>query len=412
MKKKILIIGNDANAYALAKKLSEKHDIYITPSGDTLKDFATCLDIREDSVNELLDFAMENEIDMTIPISQKSLQANIAAKFTENKLQIFGANTDANEIILKKTTAKKILYKLRIPTPKFGIFEKQNLAADYIKNQKFPIVIKNNDSNSAVIVTSAQIAKNIIDYSGIEKNKRIIIEDYIYGTTFSFYAITDGYKALPLGSSITYKHSLDGNGGQLTSGMGACSPNFKLSLDDEYFIMNNVIYPTLDYLDISGNPYLGILGVNGILDDNKNIYILGWNSFMQNCDATAILENIDDDLYDLFESCVIGSFSDEINNINLADKYSMSLVLNCNRRDTKENVIKGLDDLSDDIITTFSPSVKRNKYLELEAEYGQVMTLTSSASTLSKARSSVYSNASIIDFSGLNYRNDICNVIY
>ncbi len=412
MKKKILIIGNGANAYALAKKLSDKHDIYVTPSSDTLKDFATCLDIREDNANELLDFVLENGIDMTIPVSLKSLKADIVTKFTENKQQIFGSNTNTNEIMYSKTTAKKILYKLRIPTPKFGIFEKQNLALDYVKNQKFPLVIKTNDINSAVVVTALQTAKNIIEYTAIDRNKRIIIEDYIYGTPFSFYAVTDGYKALPIGSSITYKYSLDGDGGQLTGGMGACSPNFKLSIDDECFIMNNVIYPTLDYFEISGNPYLGILGVSGILSDDGNIYILGWQHFMQDCDCAAILENINDDLYNLFESCIIGAFSDEVDDINISDKYSMSLVLNCNSRNLNENVIQGLDNLSDDIVTTYYPSVKRNKYLELEAAYGQVLSLTSSASTLSKARSNIYTNIPDISFQGLHYRKDLCNIKY
>lgn len=88
MKKKILIIGNSAKAYALAKKLSEKHDIYITPASDTLKEFATCLDIREDNAGEILEYAMENGIDMTIPVSETALKTDIAAKFTQNNLQI------------------------------------------------------------------------------------------------------------------------------------------------------------------------------------------------------------------------------------------------------------------------------------------------------------------------------------
>ena len=50
MAKKILIIGNSAKAYSLAKKLAEKHEIYITPSSDTLKEFAATLDIRENEV--------------------------------------------------------------------------------------------------------------------------------------------------------------------------------------------------------------------------------------------------------------------------------------------------------------------------------------------------------------------------
>ena len=62
MTKKILIIGNGAKEYALAKKLSENNEIYITPASDTLKEFTTCLDIREDSVHEILEYVMENGI--------------------------------------------------------------------------------------------------------------------------------------------------------------------------------------------------------------------------------------------------------------------------------------------------------------------------------------------------------------
>ena len=248
MRKKILIIGNGAKENALAQKLAEKHDIFITPTSDSLKEFATCLDIRENNSAEILDFVMENDIDMTIPLSVTALKSNIVELFNKNNRKIFAPDSKAAKIVFDKALAKKVLYKLRVPTPKFGIFEKQNMVLDYIKNQKVPFVLKTDELNSAAIFTSQLLAKSLVDLSFIEKNKRIIIEDYVYGTPFSFYAITDGYKALPFGSSITYKHKLEGDGGQLTSGMGACSPNYKLTGENEYFLMDNVIYPTLDYL--------------------------------------------------------------------------------------------------------------------------------------------------------------------
>ena len=410
MKKKILIIGNGAKEYALAKKLSEKNDIYITPASDTLKEFATCLDIRENSVHELLEFALENGIDMTIAASEKAIISDITTLFSQNKLQIFGANSKANEIVSNKAYAKKILYKLRIPTPKFGIFEKQSLAADYIKTLKYPFVIKTNDTNSATIVTSEKTARNILETVFLEKNKKVIIEDYVYGTPFSFYTVTDGYKALPLGSSLNYKHNLEGNGGQLTEGMGACVPNYKLSLDNEYFLMDNVIYPTLEYLEMGGNTYTGILGVNGILTEDGNIAVLGWQSFTQDCDTDAILDSVDDDLYSLFEACIIGSFSDEFDNLNINNKQFVSLVLVCKNKNNTENSINGIDNLEDDTLISFYPSVTKNKYLELEAQNGSVLVLTSSASSHSKAKEKAYKEASDIDFSGISYRKDICKI--
>ncbi len=410
MSKKILIIGNGAKEFALAKKLSQKHQVFVAPQADVINEFATGIDIRENDSKQLLDFVMENGIDLTIPISLVALKSDIVDLFQKNGQQVFAPSLDAAKLVFDKALAKKVLYKLRIPTPKFGIFEKQNMVLDYIKNLKNPFVLKTDENNSAAAFTSFQSAKYLVDASFIEKNKRIIIEDYVYGSPFSFYAITDGYKALPIGSSISYKHSLDGDGGQLTSGMGACVPNYKLSLENEYFLMDNVIYPTLDYLEIEGNTYTGILGVNGILTDDGKIFVLGWQAFMQDCDAAPILEILDEDLFNLFESCIIGSFSDDRDNIKFKNKYSTSIVLNCRKKKNLENVVSGLDNLDENTVLTFYPNVKKNKYLEYEANSGAVISVTTTANTVSSAVNKMYQEVKDINFDGMYYRKDICKI--
>ena len=271
MKKKVLVIGNSAKEYALAKKLSETCDVFVAPGNDGMKEFAECLDIRATSSQELLEYVLENDIDMTIPITQEALNTDIVKLFSKNNTPIFAPDVSTQEVLQDKFSAKRVMYKLGIPTPKFGIFEKQNIANDYIKNTKLPFVLKNSVPSSAVILTSLQSAKTILDSMLWEKNSRVLVEDYVYGTSFCFYTITDGYNALPMGSSIMYKHSLEGDGGQLTSGMGAISPNYKLSFENEEFLMNSVIYPTLDYLEKNISAYVGILGVNGILCEDGSI---------------------------------------------------------------------------------------------------------------------------------------------
>lgn len=411
MKKKILIIGNSAREYALAKILSKNNEIYVAPGSPTIKEFATCVDIRENSVTELLEFAMENGIELTIPVSIKALDTNIVDLFSKNNLQIFAPCQEASRISIDKCSAKKILYKLRIPTAKFGIFEKQNMAMDYIKNLKKPYVIKTNEPSSAVVLTSAQMGKNILDSLFTVQNQKVLIEDYIWGTPFSFYTITDGYKALPIGSSIVYKHSLEGDGGQLTSGTGACSPNYKLSLEQEYAIMDNIIYPTLEFLESEGNAYIGILGVNGILTDDGDLNVLGYNSFFQDCDTTAILSNINTDLYKLFVACIIGSFSDEFDVIEQNDISATSIVLSCKNKENIENVINGLDSIDDDIYIDYFPTVNKNKYLELEAQTGSVLVLTATGATLSKATQKAYDEIECINFKGKSFRKDICKPV-
>lgn len=408
MSKKILIIGNSARVYSLAKKLSEHNEIYVAPGNDTIKEFASCVDIREDAVSELLEYVMENGIDLTVPVSETAINSNITEVFNNNNQHIFAPSKNAAKLMFDKTLMKKVLYKLRIPTPRFGIFEKPNMVMDYIKNLKTPFVLKLNEPSSAVVLTSQQEAKTIVESIFAKQTQKVLIEDYIWGTPFGFYAVTDGYKALPIGSSILYKHSLEGDGGQLTSGMGACSPNYKLSIEHEYYLMDNVIYPTLDYLEIGGNPYTGILGVNGIITDDGVLQILGYDYFMQDCDCTAVLECLDNDLYKLFEACTIGSFSDEFEYINQNNITASSVVLTCRNKENKENVINGLDALDDDTILTFFPAVTKNRYLEYEVCTGSVLMLTSTGSTINASARKVFEEASNIDFQGIYYRKDIC----
>ena len=411
MSKKVLIIGNSVKEYALAKQLSRENDVYVTPGSKTISEFATCLDIREDAISELLEYVMENEIDITIPISKKTLKTDIVEVFNKNNLQIFAPSKNAFEIISDKVSIKKTLYKLRIPTPKFGIFEKQNVALDYTKNLKAPFVAKTNEPSSAVILTAQKTAKNIIESMFAQKDQKVLIEDYIWGTPFTYYTITDGYKALPIGSSILYKHSLEGNGGQLTKGMGACIPNYKLSLDNEYFIMDNIVYPILEAIEMGGSPYLGILAVNAILTEDGNIQVLGFDTFLQDCDTSAILELLDTDMLNLIEACIIGSFSDEYDFIPQKELFATSLVLFSKNKDNNENSIKGLESLDDNTSLDFYPSVTKNKYLEYEAQTGAALVLTAFARTSTTATKKVYEEANIIDFKGITYRKDICKPI-
>ena len=406
--KKILIIGNSARVYALAKKMSETCEVYVIPGNSLMEEFAKVVDIRENSVSEILEFVMENGIDMTIPCSSGSIKTDITEIFEKHNLSVFSPSKKAAGAILDKTAVKKMLYKLRVPTPKFGIFEKQAMVTDYVKNLRGPFVIKTNEPSSAVIFGSNKTARGVIDSIFAKNAQKVLIEDYVWGTPFCFYAITDGYKALPVGSSLVYKHALEGDGGQLTSGMGACVPNYKLSFANEDYLMDNVVYPILEYFNMQGNAYTGILGISGIIEENGNLQILGCDTFLQDTDADAILEQIDMNIYSLFESCVLGSFSDEIERIPQKDESAVSLVLNCNYRDNKDNPVLGIDELSEDIKYSFYPSVRKNKYMEYCASYGSVVVITAISGNITKSSAKIYEEAKSVKFNGLYYRKDIC----
>ena len=408
MKKNLLIIGNSAKESALAKILSESFNIYVASGNHSIEEFATIVDIRENNVAELAEFALENDISFTICCSESAIINGITKVFEMNGLQIFAPTDDAAKFCTSKIAGKKMMYKLRIPTPRFGTFDKKNLALDYLKNCEMPIVIKTDNhigNNGVMVCPTENIAKSYIEDCYFSGEEKILIEDYVYGTDFSFYVITDGYKALPIGSTVDYKFSLEGNGGLMTEGMGAYSPCNKFIYDQIDYLMNDIVYPVIDYQANNGTPYIGIIGFDGVLTSDGRISIIECNTFLKDHDAQCVLSLLDDDIYKLMEACVIGSFSDEYDYVQLKDEFAVSGVLSSGKY--KDGVIIGLDELQDNTFVAHF-NTKKNEYLEYLTQGGRTLLITKIAKTLSRAKQGLYEELEFIDFQGKQYRKDIC----
>ena len=120
--KKVFIIGSSAGEYTLAKKLSESDEIaevFVAPGIDAMKDFCTVVDIREQNVQELLEFALENAIDLTIAAGEVAIKNDIASIFQKNNQMIFAPTNDSANICLHKSVGKtlfsRFVFKEREP---------------------------------------------------------------------------------------------------------------------------------------------------------------------------------------------------------------------------------------------------------------------------------------------------------
>ena len=265
--KKVLIIGCSAKEYAIVQKFKNYNcEIFVAPGNDRIKEIAQCVDIREDNVKELLEFALENAIDLTIATSDKAIKSDIAELFQANNQLIFAPTAKSAEITLNRSASKKFIYKLRIPTARFGIYDKVQTATDYLKNATMPQVIKADDNpDDRLVCTTFSTAKTFVEDLFCKKEEKVVLEDYIYGHEFTFYVITDGYHAIPLTTVANYKFMENGDGGILTTGIGAFTPDYKVSQDIEKTLMNQVVNTTLQALQRKETPYLGILGIDCVL---------------------------------------------------------------------------------------------------------------------------------------------------
>lgn len=413
--KKVFIIGSGASEYSLAKKMSELDEVsevFVAPGNDAMKEFATVIDIRESNVQELLEFALENDINLSIAASELAIKNDVASIFQQNNQMIFAPTQASAEICTSKSLGKKFMYKNRILCPRFGVYDKVALAIDHISKSHMPVVIKADEHQgrkNVMVCNSFQCAKTFIEELFDNNEKRVIIEDYIFGHEFSYYVITDGYHALPLGSVANYKHELEGNGGILTSGMGSYTPDYKISNQVEKRILQQIIYPTINNLARQQTPYTGILGVDFVMADNEQLFAIEFNSFLQSPDCQGVLALLNENLYNLFQACVVGSFGDDYEKLDIADNYAASLVLLDKKKDSSSSVIQGLEDL-DESTQVSHFNTKKNQYLEYEATGDRTLVVTRTARTLSRAVETLYDEVSLIKFDGMKYRKDISKI--
>lgn len=408
-KKKVLIVGNSAKEYALVKKFKNYDcDIFVLSGNSAISELAECVDIREENVQEILEYVLENAIDLTIVTSEVAIKNNIAELFQTNNQLIFCPTAQSAQFTLSRSAGKRFLYKLRIPTPRFGIFDKLPLAIDYLKNAPMPQVIRaDENSNSAdrLVCTTFAASKTFVEDLFNKDENKVVLEDYVYGHEFTIYVVTDGYSALHLATVANYKFAEDGDGGILTSGVGAYTPDYKISSDIENSVMQNVVERVLASLQRKETPYLGVLGVDCVLTSDGSFVTLDFKPFLSDHDAEAVLNLVDENLLTLFEACAVGSFADDYEKIDVSDNSSVSCVISSRK---KGEIIKGLELVESDI-THFATT--KNKYFEYETVEGKTLVLTKTAKTLSRARKHLYEDVELISFSGKKCRNDICEKV-
>lgn len=405
-KKKVLIVGSSAKEYALVQKFKEYDcEIVVAPGNRRIKEIAECVDIREQNVQELLEYVLENAVDLTIASSEIAIKNDIAGLFQANAQLIFAPSAKSAETALSRSAGKKFLYKLRIPTPRFGVFDKIQLVNDYLKTAPMPQVIRADETSEGrdrLVCTTVSTAKTFAEDLFCKNESKVVFEDYVYGHEFTFYVVTDGYHALPLSTVANYKFMENGDGGILTSGIGAYTPDYKVSKDIEDAVMKHVVNNFLKALQRKETPYLGILGIDCVLKEDGKFVTLDFKPFLSDHDAQAVLSLVDENLLTLFEACAVGSFADDYVAVNISDNSSVSCVISAR---SSGKVVEGLGLVESDI-TYFD--INKNEYLEYETIEGKTLVLTKTAKTLSRARKDLYEDIELINFEGKKYRTDIC----
>lgn len=410
--KNILLIGKGAVISALAKKLHSipnVEKIFAAPGNGVTNDVYENIDIREDDLTGLLKFALDNNIDLTIPTSNEAFKSDIVSFFQSNGQNIFAPNKNICNTILNKIQVRKFLYKNNAKSPKFGIFNKFQTALDYLKTSSFPVLIKSQTAtglnNDKMICPTMKYASDYIETLFNNGEEDLIIEDYIYGTNFTVYYFTDGYSALPITAVANLKFATGDLEGDFTDGVGSYAPDYRISnkiLKKLKPLVDNILVN----FEQKGNPYMGILGIECILTGDDEFLAEDLKPFFQNHDCRTVLNILEDDIIEIIYSCINGAFSDEYEIIKTNNLHSITAIVSAQ---LENRLINNLD-ICEDIDNIDFIGIKQDG-VNIYTHQGNCFAITRTSKTLTRAKEYLAQDLSVIKFDGMNYRKDICDKI-
>ena len=413
---KVAIIGSGGREHAICKILnrSEKLEkIFCIPGNAGTSLIAENINLNLENFDEIKNFVLNNKIELVVVGPEKPLVEGIVDYLEKYGIKVFGPNKLASKLEGSKIFTKKICQKFNIPTAKFGIFENEKDALEFLKESNHPIVIKadNLASGKGVYICEnieeSKLAVIEIFNGKFGQAKNVLIEEFLRGEEMSFFVISDGVSIKNFGTAQDHKRVLDGDKGKNTGGMGAYSPSRLMSNELENKVIKKIIQPTLKALLDLNTKYKGFLYA-GLMIVNDEPFLIEYNVRMGDPECQTILPKLKTDLLEIFLACCNKSLSKT--NIEWQNKKSMCVVL-CSKgypEKFKKNIeIKNLDKIQLDENNFLFHAGTINKNDKVFSSGGRVLNFVSISDTFEDTKKKVYSRLDELNWTGGFCRRDI-----
>lgn len=407
---KVLVIGSGGRCHAIIDKLHESKyvdEIFVAPGNDGMTPLAKRVLIQVEEKEKLLQFALDNHIDLTVVGPEASLATGIVDLFTEHGLKIFGPTKRAARIETSKEFAKDLMKKYHIPTAEYASFDNYDAALTYVQKKGAPIVIKYDGLAAGKGVVVATDMKECSDAlkDMLLNNKfgsdKVIIEDYLEGVEFSFLCFVDHENVYPLELSQDHKRAFDHNLGPNTGGMGAYSPLPFISEEDEKEALEKIMIPTAHAMVKEGCPFSGVL-YGGLMKTKDGIKVIEFNCRFGDPETEVVLPRLNSDLFLAFSSII----EHKKPVLEWDNSYCLGVVLASKGYPgsySKEHLIQGLENVQGKV---YFMGVKKQDG-QFYTDGGRVLIVVNKADSLLHAREKVLDDIKKIHCDNLFYRSDI-----
>lgn len=413
----ILILGSGGREHALAwaVKQNPKTDrLIVAPGNAGIAQLAECADIDILSGQTVVTFCEENAIDFVIVGPEAPLAAGVADATRAAGLLTFGPSAEAAKLEASKSFTKEICDACAAPTAAYARFTEAAPARAYVQVQGAPIVVKADGlaAGKGVIVamTVDEALAAIDDMFGGEfgaAGAEVVIEEFMTGEEASFFILTDGTHALPIGTAQDHKRVGDGDTGPNTGGMGAYSPAPVLSDAIATRAMEEIVLPTIREMARRGTPYQGVLYA-GLMIENGQGRLVEYNARFGDPECQVLMMRLGAQALDLLLACAEGRLDQA--RVNWADDHALTVVMAAKGYPgsyAKGTVIKGLDALPETSSQMVFHAGTTARDGQITATGGRVLNITARGATLAEAQQKAYAMVDAIEWSEGFCRRDI-----
>lgn len=408
----VLLIGSGgrenaiANALVKSKQLSR---LFCIPGNPGTEHIATNFNIPLETHREILNLCRTHLINFVIIGPEQPLAAGLTDFLENERITVFGPSQAAAQLESSKAFCKDFCKEFKIPTADYATFDNVEDALVYVKKKGTPIVIKQDGlaaGKGVIVATTIKEATDAVVNSFTNANK-IVIEEFLNGEEASFFVVSDGKIALPIGTAQDHKRVGDGETGPNTGGMGAYSPASIIDESMTAMIMKEIITPTIDGMNSRGIPFKGILYA-GLMITKDGPKLIEYNVRFGDPEAQVIIPRLEDDLLDIMFAAAQGDLSDTV--ANFSNKTALTVVMAAKGypgTPVTGDTITGLSTaaLTDDVIITHAGTTYQKGNTVVSG--GRVINVTALSESIEDAQKKAYSAASLIKWPGVFYRKDI-----
>ncbi|HEY3134394.1 MAG TPA: phosphoribosylamine--glycine ligase [Gemmatimonadaceae bacterium] len=416
---KVLIVGGGGREHALAWKLCRDDpvlELIAAPGNPGIASFARCFPITVDKHKELAHLAEDEFVDLTLVGPEQPLEAGIVNLFQSRGLPIFGPTREAARIETSKRFAKDLMVKSGIPTARATQHSDSRDAKAALAQFSSPVVIKASGlaaGKGVVVAQSTAEAERAIDAMLSDRvfgnaGREILIEEFMEGEELSFFAITDGYQALPLLAAQDHKRLLQGDFGPNTGGMGAYAPTSLATPELTSRVMSEIIRPTLAAMREAGYPFKGLLYA-GLMITDDGPKVVEFNCRFGDPETQALMPLMDSSLLEVIAAVAGGGSLSRARRPDWKPLSSVTTVLAAAGYPDKVRTgdVIQLPPPQEGVEVFHAGTARDPATNELVTAGGRVLAVTAVASELQEAAELSRNYAEQISFEGKQFRRDI-----